>query len=588
MVAKQSHQDGALPRMRLTRRSMLRLSVAGAGLASVLPLIAACGGGQAAAPTAAATTASGSTTQSGTSQTTTASPGAAASGPAPTPGGDLTIGVSTTYIDVLDPNVTAQTVCHEIMGAMFDTLIVQERGTSKFWPLLASKWEVSSDGLTFTFTLQQGVKFHDGTPFDASAVKFNFDRMADPATKSRLAGPRLTGFYQSATVVDPTTVKINFSKTNGAFLTDLSQDFMAMLSPAAVQKYGPDQIGQHPVGSGPFSFVEWVQNSHIKVQRNPDYNWASPMMKHKGPAYLNTITFSIIPDNSARVAALQSGQVNFVDQVPTVNFASIKSNPQFTTYSVQQPGIPYVYMVNTKRPPTDELAVRQAMLYAIDKKSIIDTLYQGFYTPAYGPLSPTSFAYNPAVEQMYPYDENKAKQLLDQAGWTVGSDGIRVKNGNRLVINHYVFTDTQVATVMQAQLKKVGIQSNVTLLDVGAVNEAATRGEVTNLAPLPYRDADPAVLGVALLISNEGKGFAWTFHKDQQLNNELIAGQSATDPAVRKQHYFQAQVIAMNDALLTPIYNINGLSASAANVKGVAYDVKGVDPWYYDIWIQSK
>jgi peptide/nickel transport system substrate-binding protein len=488
---------------------------------------------------------------------------------------------------VLDPNVTAQTVSHEVMGPIFDTLVVQDT-QGKFYPSLASKWDIAPDGLTFTFTLTSGVKFHDGTPFDAAAVKANFDRMAAPETKSRLAGPRLSGYYDSSEVVDPSTVRIHFQQPNGAFMTDLSQDFMAMLSPTAVSKYGADAIGQHPVGTGPFTFTEWVQNDHITLTRNQDYNWASPMFKHTGPAYINTITYKIIPEDDARQTALQSGQINFNDTVPTVNYQSLKDDSNFAVYSVEQPGIPYVYMINTKRPPTDDLAVRQAINYAVNKAAIVQTLYQNLYTPAYGPLSPVSFGYTADVEKMYPFDPEKAKQLLDQAGWQVGPDGIRAKNGNPLEINHYVFTDTQVATVMQAQLKDVGIKSNVTLLEVGAVNEAATRGDVTNLAPLPYRDADPAVLGVALSIKNEGKGFAWTFHKDQQLDSELNAGQASTDPQARAKHYAAAQTIAMNDALLIPIYNEYGLQASTAAVQNVSFDVKGVDPWVYDMWIKGK
>lgn len=560
----------------LDRRTLLRIALTGAGTVVSGVFLVNCGG-DSTSNTVATSAANPSSSASG-------SPAAAGS---PVAGGDLVVGVASSYIDVLDPNVTAQTVAHEVMGPIFDTLVFQDT-QGKFYPGLATKWDVTPDGLTFTFTLRNGVKFHDGTSFDAAAVKANFDRMAAPDTKSRLAGPRLSGYYDSSEVTDPATVKIHFKQPNGAFLTDLSQDFMAMLSPAAVSKYGPDQIGQHPIGTGPFKFVEWVQNSHITLARNDDYNWASPMFKHQGPAYLKTITYKVIPEDSARVTALQSGQVNFIDQVPTVNFASLKSDRKFTVYSVQQPGIPYVYMINTKRPPTDDLAVRQAINYAIDKTAIIQTLYQGLYTPAYGPLSPVSFGYNSAVEKIYTFDPAKAKQLLDQAGWQAGSDGIRVKNGKRLEINHYVFTDNKVATVMQAQLKAVGIQSNVMLLDVGAVNEAATRGDDTNLAPLPYRDADPAVLSVALSIKNEGKGFAWTFHKDQNLDSELNAGQATVDPEERKKHYGNAQVIAMNDALLIPIYNSYGLQASAAAVQGVSFDLKAVDPWVYEISIKAK
>jgi peptide/nickel transport system substrate-binding protein len=411
--------------------------------------------------------------------------------------------------------------------------------------------------------------------------------MVSPESKSRLAGPRLSGFYESSEAVDPTTVKVIFSQPNGAFLIDLSQNFMTMISPAAVERFSADEIGRNPVGTGPFVFVEWVENSHIKMTRNEDYNWASPMFGRQGPAYLEAITFRIIPEDSARMAALEAGELNFVDQVPTIDFTRIQEDSSYTTYSIPQPGIPYAYMLNTKRAPTDDLAVRKAINLAVDKQAVIDTLYQGLYTPAHGPLSPVSFAYNPEVEALYAYDPDQARQVLEDAGWVEGSDGIREKDGVRLEINHYVFTDTKVAEVMQAQLEEVGIQSNVTLLEVGAVNEAATRGEETNLAPLPYRDADPAVLCVALCVKNEGKGFAWTFHKNDELDRELEQGQSATDPAERAEHYGRAQVIAMEEALLIPVYNINGLSASTAPVKDVTFDVKGVDPWVYNIWIEQ-
>jgi peptide/nickel transport system substrate-binding protein len=500
------------------------------------------------------------------------------------PGGDLIMGVGTSYVDVLDPNVTGQAVTFEIMQPMYDTLLYQALDGT-FFPGLATEWGVSEDGLVYTFALRSGVTFHDGTPFDAAAVKFNFDRMVAPETASRLAGPRMTGVYESAEVVDPQTVRINLHQPNGSFLTDLSQVFTAMLSPAAVAEYGADEVGRHPVGTGPFKFVEWVENSHIKVERNEAYEWASPMFKHQGPAYLDSITFRIIPEDGARVAALEAGELNFADYIPTIDFARLSEDPNFKTYVTEQPGIPWAFMINVKRPPTDELAVRQAINYAVDKQAIIDTLYQGLYTPAYGPLSPTTFAYNPDVEEIYTYDPAKAAQLLEDAGWTVGDDGIRVKDGQRLEINHYVFIDTKVAEVMQAQLKEVGIQSNVTLLEVGAVNEAATRGEDTNMAPLPFRDADPAVLCIGLCSKNEGKGFAWTFHGNPELDQDLEAGQIATDPEERKGHYGRAQMIAMEQAYLIPIYNAAVFWASTPEVQDVTFNVTGVSPWEYDMWI---
>lgn len=585
MVANERFAMEILDHGQLSRRRILQIGLVGIGAATLTPLLAACGGEDDDDDDSGATSdTSGSgpaaTTASGDSSPETSDVGEAASG------GELVAGIKSSYIDVLDPNITAQTVAHLIMMPMFDTMVYQDK-EKEFWPGLASAWETSEDGTEHTLTLQSGVKFHDGTDFNAEAVVSNLERMVSPDSKSRLAGPRLSGFYESSEAVDPTTVKIKFSQPNGAFLTDLSQNFMTMLSPAAVEKFSAEEIGRNPVGTGPFTFVEWVENSHIKMVRNDDYNWASTMFGRQGPAYLDAITFRIIPEDGARMAALESGELNYVDSVPTIDFTRIKDDSNYTTYAVPQPGVPYAYMLNTKRAPTDDIAVRKAINLAVDKEAVIDTLYQGLYTPAYGPLSPASFAYNPAVESMYPFDPEQAIQLLEEAGWVEGSDGVREKDGAKLEIEHYVFTDTKVAEVMQAQLKEVGIASNVTLLEVGAVNEAATRGEENNLAPLPYRDADPAVLCVVLCIKNEGKGFAWTFHKNDELDSELEMGQAATDPAEREKHYARAQEIAMEEALLIPVYNNNGLATSTKEVRDVAFDEKGVDPWFYNIWLEQ-
>lgn len=579
---------------RLSRRRVLQLGATVLSGAVISSLLAACGGDddegnddETDEPTEASGSGDDEATESESPETTDPIETDSAEGEgAPTQGGELIVGVKASYIDVLDPNITAQTVAHEVMMPMFDTMVYQDND-KEFWPGLATEWEISEDGLIYTFTLQDGVQYHDGTPFDAESVVSNLERMVAPDSASRLAGPRLSGFYESSEAVDPTTVSVTFSQSNGSFLTDLSQNFMAMLSPAAVEEFGPDEIGRNPVGTGPFVFVEWVENSHITMTRNEDYAWPSPMFGREGPAYLDSITWRIIPEDSARMAALETGELNFVDQVPTIDFTRIQEDSNYTTYSIPQPGIPYAYMMNTKRAPTDDVAVRQAINFAVDKEAIIQTLYQGLHNPAHGPLSEVSFTYNPEVESLYSYDPDEASQLLEDAGWVMGSGGIREKDGQRLELNHYVFTDTQVAEVMQAQLAEVGIQTDITLLEVGAVNEAATRGDDTNFAPLPYRDADPAVLCVALCIKNEGAGFAWTFHQNEELDNALEEGQAARDPAEREELYGRAQVIAMEEALLIPVYDINGLSASRTEVRDVTFDVKGVDPWVFNIWIQS-
>ena len=346
----------------------------------------------------------------------------------PVAGGDFTFGYSSSFVDILDPHVTSQSVSHFIMLNIFDPL-VSLRADGQVFPGLAESWTSSPDGLVWTFKLKQGVKFHDGTPLNAEAVKFSFDRMVDPETKSRQAGVALRGFYDRSEVVDANTVRIVLKKPKASFLTVISQAFFAPVSPKAVKELGAE-FGRHPVGTGPFKFVEWVQNQHVKLVRNPDYNWG-PSYLHKGPANFATLTFRQIPDAGARLAALESGQVDAIDLPPTHQIMRLKADPRFQVKSAPQPGMPWGWPMNTKRAPTNDLKVRQAMIYALDREGLVRSVHQGVFKPAYGPLTPATFAYNPAVEKMYPYDPKKAEALLDEAGWKKGADGMRAKDGVR-------------------------------------------------------------------------------------------------------------------------------------------------------------
>jgi ABC-type transport system substrate-binding protein len=378
-----------------------------------------------------------------------------AAGPAagqPVSGGDFTFGYSSSFVDILDPHVTSQSVSHFIMANIFDPLVYL-RTNGEFAPGLAESWAQSTDGLTWTFKLKRGVTFHDGTSFNAEAVKFSFDRMVDPETKSRQAGVALRGFYDRTDVVDGNTVRIVLKKPKASFLTVISQVFFAPVSPKAARELGAE-FGRKPVGTGPFKFVEWVQNQHVKLVRNPDYTWGPPFL-HKGPAHFATLTFRQIPDAGARLAALESGQVDAVDVPPTHQLERLRADPRFQVKSAPQPGMPWGWPMNTKRAPTDELKVRQAMIYALDRAALVKNVLQGAYRPAYGPLTPVTFGYNPAVEKMYPYDPRKAEALLDEAGWKKGPDGIRVKDGKPLVIEHYVFYTTSEAGGAQERRDQV-------------------------------------------------------------------------------------------------------------------------------------
>ena len=234
-------------------------------------------------------------------------------------------------------------------------------------PGLAESWVISDDGMSYTFNLRHDVEFHDGTPFNAAAVKFSLDRIIAPDTQSQLA-ITLIGPYASTDVVNEYTAKVNFSEPYAPFLGNLSLPYMAMVSPTAVEKWGAD-YQLHQVGTGPFIFKEYVPNERLVLERNPDYNWAPSFAQHTGPAYLDRVVFRFLPDSSARIRALEAGDVDVARELPPEQSPRLAQNPDFTLLVGAMPGQTMQFFMNTQREPTNDLKVRQALLYGTDPVS---------------------------------------------------------------------------------------------------------------------------------------------------------------------------------------------------------------------------
>ena len=222
---------------------------------------------------------------------------------------------------------------------IYDNLVVQlPDGSIKPW--LAKEWSVSKDGKSYTFKLREDVKFHDGTPFNAEAVKYNLDRVIDPATKATANSLALIRPYSSSEVIDEYTIKVNLNAPSQAFLGNLSQALLGIVSPTAAKKYG-DQLGKNPVGTGPYSFVKWDENADIVVAKNKDYNWGPDTVENKGAPHIDTITFKIVPEEATRIGSVQSKQVLAAETVPPQNIATLKSDPNQQLLQANTVGLPY-------------------------------------------------------------------------------------------------------------------------------------------------------------------------------------------------------------------------------------------------------
>ena len=309
----------------------------------------------------------------------------------------------------LDPHTVTATNDFRILVNVYDGLVRFKDGTLEVEPALAESWDVSEDGKTYTFKLRQGVKFHDGTDFNADAVKFNFDRMLKEDHPFYSTGPFPLSFnfasVEAVNVVDPQTVEFKLSEAFAPFLSNLAYPTGLIVSPAAVEQHGAD-YGRNPSGTGAFKFVEWQSSQRVVIESNPDY-W-------DGAASLEAVVFRPITDANTRVAEMMAGGIDVMVEVPPDNLATFKQDAGFAV--AEQAG-PHVWfgILNTPSGTCADNSVRQAANYAVNKETLVNDVLQGTATVAAGPIPP-AFNWVESPVDAYAYDPEKAKALLAEAG----------------------------------------------------------------------------------------------------------------------------------------------------------------------------
>ncbi|MDN8592310.1 ABC transporter substrate-binding protein [Paenibacillus sp. 11B] len=499
-------------------------------------------------------------------------------------GGSLTYALATSP-DTLDPHRSGLAVTVRAIRTIYDNLVVQlPDGSIKPW--LAKEWSVSEDGKSYTFKLREDVKFHDGTPFNAEAVKFNLDRVIDPATKAANS-LALIRPYSSSEVIDEYTIKVNLEQPSQAFLGNLSQALLGIVSPTAAKKYG-DQLGKNPVGTGPYTFVKWDENADIVVAKNKDYNWAPETVENEGAPHLDTITFKIVPEEATRIGSVQSKQVLAAETVPPQNIAALKNDPNQQLLQANTVGLPYTLFFNLRKAPWDDVKVRQAVQSAVDVESIVKTLYLGNYERAWSALSPGILGYDASLEGSIHPDINKANQLLDEQGWVKGADGIREKDGKKLTL-HYVDGSpnrekrNDIAAIIQQQLKQVGIAVEVEITkDIATV---VYQNWDYDLYGNSQVNSDPNALYAFYHTSAEGERPTLSGLSDPKIDKLLEQGAVETDPDKRVDIYNQIQQYLIDQAVILPIYVFPYTVAASKSVQGIKFDSLGY-PLFNDVRIQ--
>ncbi|MCD6059171.1 MAG: transporter substrate-binding protein [Thermomicrobiales bacterium] len=474
----------------------------------------------------------------------------------------------------LDPHVNSNTRDSIFFHALFDRLIERSPDGNLF-PGLATEWSVADDNVTWTLALRDDVIFQDGTPFNAEAVVFNLDRIVNPDTKSEYAG-----------AVDEYTVEITMSEPYGPLPVSLATYALSMVSPTAAEAAG-ETFGQNPVGSGPFKFVEWVPQNQVVIERNADYNWASEIHPVSGPAQLARLTFRPIVEPATRGAALFAGEVD-IAILAASDFAALEGDSNYRQETILTEGYPPAGLfVNTQRPPTDDVLVRQALAFGVNRDEVNQVVYEGASGPADSVVSTFSWAYDPATA-LYNYDPERAGQLLDEAGWTMGDAGVRQKGGEDLTIVHLALTSVkQVAELVQAQLKDIGVNVELLVQDNPAQQQSAQQG-LHNLVWTQWSGVDPADLRKVYGSENIGDGWNFSHYDNPELDAMFLEGAALNDVEERKAVYARVTMLLMEDATFVPLNNRTVFMGVKANVRGTdVIDERGSMPRIYNASIEG-
>jgi len=485
-------------------------------------------------------------------------------------GGTLVLGLDQEP-PTLDPHASPSAVTYQIIASVTESLLY--RGPDgKLGPWLAESWTTSRDGRSVTFKLRRDVKFHDGTAFNAEAVKFNFDRIVDPKFKAGGSRASLAG-YAGSKVLDEYTVQVTFETPYAPFLNAAAGGGLSMVSPKAVRESG-DLVHTRPIGSGPFMIKEYVAKDHTTMVRNPAYTRKAPWSDRSGPAHLDAVFWKFIPEAGTRVTTLESGETQGIYLVPAQSLPRLEKNSAVRIEKMPWPGVPRIWLLNITKAPFDDVRVRRAVNYAIDKEAFLATVYKGTGLKAFAPLTAVMLD-DPSLRQMYPHDPAKAQALLGEAGWAPGSDGIRTKGGQRLeiVLNaiEYGGGPDPTAQLIQSSLRDVGVDVKIKAQARPPWYEdnyrCATHGPVMFL-----RSTDPDGLFALFHSSLVGSNFNWSCVKNTKLDEMLEQGRRESDPAKRRAIYLAIEKLALDDALTVPLVDELSVWAFRSPVTGVSYN----------------
>lgn len=463
----------------------------------------------------------------------------------------------------LDPALVDDGESAKVMSNIYEGLLKYNKDTTKVEPSLAKSWDVSSDGLTYTFHLQQGVKFQDGTDFNADAVKFNIDRQLPPQVTADMAYASFVyGSVKNVEVVDPNTVKINLKAPSTPFLSNLAMIMAApVVSPKAL-KDNKNNVNQAPVGTGPYKFVKWEKDQNIVLVRNDEY-WGTK-------ALTKNVIFKFIKDNSARVVALNNGEADMIDGIDAT---VVKQITDAGNKIFQAPGMNINYMAyNTSRKPFNDQKLRTAISQAVNVPELVKSLYQGYSEPATSILPTFMDGYSKSTSQVA-YDATAAAKTLKAAGLT-SVHMITYTNPRP----YNTATGQGLAEAIQGYLSKVGVTVKIDSYDWTTYKAKVKEGDY-DIAFYGWVGDNGDPDNFMNLLADKDPTMNIALYNNPQFKSLIDKGLITPAGAERNAIYTQLEKIASTDAVWLPISHAQTLCAYRPNVQNFYFHMTGITPF---------
>ncbi|MBT9258879.1 MAG: hypothetical protein KM310_03835 [Clostridiales bacterium] len=483
------------------------------------------------------------------------------------PGGpqELTVALVADVV-TFDPLDIQDVPSSDVAGNVMETLVRRDE-QGNIIPHLAESWTVSDDGLTWTFHLRQGVKFQDGSPFDAHVVKWQFNRVMFDENAPVRARKQFLDAIESMEVPDDYTIAFHLRAPNAAFMElVLLQNAAMIASKENFDKLGQADYARHPVGTGPFIFQAWVPGQLVVLRKNPDY-WGEK-------AKLDTLIFRPIPEANTQVIELETGGIQVATKVGVEDIGRLRNNPDVEVLSTPSYQIRFLRLNGTNELLSD-IRVRQAINYAIDVPTIVKTLVgeMGVYNPS--AVMPTASWAHPGDMPTYGYDPQKAAQLLEEAGWTLGPGGVRYKDGRPLKItflspNGRYFADKEIAEAVKKALQDVGFQVDLKVMEWAAFLEDYRAGRFDiALGGWNQSSPEPSLFLDAMVMT--GGRANYSKYSDPEIDQWLEEALLTPDREERAALYRKVILKVHDLAWFVPLYDENKVVAIRKEVKGYIF-----------------